>query len=119
MQPLFHAAAATVLACCATLALAQPIAPTTNPVSLTEVLPYKGSPDKALLHYRAMERLKKRFDEADTDGSGSLSREEASKAGLRFVQHNFEHIDTRQRGDITFDDLKAYVMQRREEARSR
>lgn len=119
MQPLFHAAATTVLACCATLALAQPIAPATNPVSLTEVLPYKGSPDKALLHYRAVQRLKKRFDEADTDGSGSLNREEASKAGLRFVNRNFEHIDTRQRGDITFDDLKAYVMQRREEARSR
>lgn len=119
MQPLFHAAVAAALVCCASLSQAQPIAPATNPVSLTEVLPYKGSPDKALLQYRAMQRLKKRFDEADTDGSGSLSREEASKAGLSFVNRNFEHIDTRQRGDITFDDLKAYVMQRREEARSR
>lgn len=119
MQALFHAAMAAALVCGTSLSLAQPMAPATNPVSLSEVLPYRGSPDKALLQYRAMQRLKKRFDEADTDGSGSLSREEASKAGLSFVNRNFEHIDTRQRGDITFDDLKAYVMQRREEARSR
>lgn len=119
MQALFQAVIAAALACCATLTVAQPMAAATNPVSLTEVLPYKGTPDKALLQYRAMQRLKKRFDEADTDGSGSLSREEASRAGLRFVQHNFDHIDTRQRGDISFDDLKAYVIQRREEARSR
>lgn len=119
MQTIYQLAALTALAGCAVAALAQPIAPTSTPVSLTEILPYKNGADKALLQYRALQRLKKRFDAADMDGSGSLNREEASKAGLGFIQRNFDHIDTRQRGDISFDDLKAYVIQRREEARSR
>ncbi|MYM29084.1 EF-hand domain-containing protein [Duganella sp. CY15W] len=72
-----------------------------------------------LLRYQAMQKLKKRFDEADLDGNGVLSRDEARKAGLGFVDKNFEHIDTSQRGTVSFDDLKAYLIQRREEARSR
>jgi len=119
MPTLYHLAALAALTGCAAAALAQPIAPTSTPVSLNEILPYKSGPDKALLQYRALQRLKKRFDAADMDGNGNLSREEAAKAGLGFIQRNFDHIDTRQRGDISFDDLKAYVIQRREEARSR
>ncbi|WP_229262706.1 EF-hand domain-containing protein [Duganella radicis] len=72
-----------------------------------------------LLRYQAMQKLKKRFDDADLDGSGTLTRDEARKAGLGFIDKNFEHIDTYQRGNVSFDDLKAYLMQRREEARSR
>lgn len=119
MPTLYHLAALAAMTGCATLALAQPMASGSTPVSLSEILPYKTAPDKALLHYRALQRLKKRFDAADMDASGSLNREEAAKAGLGFIQRNFDHIDTRQRGDISFDDLKAYVIQRREEARSR
>jgi Ca2+-binding EF-hand superfamily protein len=66
-----------------------------------------------------MQKLKKRFDDADQDGNGTLSRDEARKAGLGFVDKNFDHIDTTQRGSISFDDLKTYLIQRREEARSR
>lgn len=72
-----------------------------------------------VLQYQAMQKLKQRFEEADVDGSGSLSREEARNAGLRFVEKNFDHIDTAQRGVVTFEDMKAFLIQRREEARSR
>ncbi|WP_235922730.1 EF-hand domain-containing protein [Rugamonas aquatica] len=72
-----------------------------------------------VLQYQAMQKLKKRFEEADLDGSGSLSREEAHKAGLGFIEKNFDHIDTAQRGVVNFEDLKAFIIQRREEARSR
>lgn len=78
---------------------------------------YSSGP--VLLRYQAMQKLKKRFDEADQDGSGMLTRDEARKAGLGFVDKNFEHIDTAQKGQVSFDDLKAYLVQRREEARSR
>ncbi|NVM76678.1 hypothetical protein FHW83_002479 [Duganella sp. SG902] len=78
---------------------------------------YSSGP--VLLRYQAMQKLKKRFDDADLDGSGTLTRDEARQAGLGFVDKNFEHIDTAQRGKITFDDLKVYLIQRREEARSR
>jgi hypothetical protein len=72
-----------------------------------------------LLRYQSMQKLKKRFDAADIDGSGTLTRDEARRAGLSVVDKNFDHIDTRQRGDISFDDLQSYLMQRREEAVSR
>jgi hypothetical protein len=72
-----------------------------------------------LLRYQAMQKLKRRFDEADTDGNGALNRDEARKAGLGFIDKNFDHIDTAQRGNVNFEDLKAWIIQRREEARSR
>ncbi|MYM23049.1 EF-hand domain-containing protein [Duganella sp. FT135W] len=78
---------------------------------------YSSGP--TLLRYQAMQKLKKRFDEADQDGNGMLTRDEARKAGLGFVEKNFDHIDTGQKGSISFDDLKSYLIQRREEARSR
>lgn len=88
------------------------------PPALRKPLPdYTSGP--VLLRYQAMQKLKKRFDEADQDGSGMLTRDEARKAGLGFVDKNFDHIDTNQRGKVTFDDLKMYLIQRREESRSR
>jgi Ca2+-binding EF-hand superfamily protein len=72
-----------------------------------------------LLRYQAVQKLKRRFDQADADGNGALNRDEAHRAGLGFIEKNFDHIDTAQRGSINFDDLKAWIIQRREEARSR
>jgi len=72
-----------------------------------------------LLRYQAMQKLRKRFDAADADGNGMLNRDEARKAGLGFIDKNFDHIDSAQRGSVSFDDLNAWIIQRREEARSR
>ncbi len=72
-----------------------------------------------LLRYQAMQKLRKRFDAADADGDGMLIRDEARKAGLGFIDKNFDHIDSAQRGNVSFDDLNAWIIQRREEARSR
>jgi Ca2+-binding EF-hand superfamily protein len=72
-----------------------------------------------VLQFHAMQKLKKRFEEADVNGDGLLSRDEAHKAGLGFVEKNFDHIDSAQRGSVNFEDLKAFIIQRREEARSR
>jgi hypothetical protein len=81
--------------------------------------PRDASSGPVLLRYQAMQRLKKRFEDADIDRSGSLTRDEARKAGLGFIDKNFDHIDSAQRGAVSFDDLNAYLLQRREEARSR
>jgi hypothetical protein len=81
--------------------------------------PRDASSGPVLLRYQAMQKLKKRFEDADVDRSGSLTRDEARKAGLGFVDKNFDHIDSAQRGAVSFDDLNAYLLQRREEARSR
>lgn len=77
------------------------------------------TPAPVLLRLQPMQKLKQRFDNADTDGSGTLNREEARQAGFTVVEKNFDSIDTRQRGHVTFDDLDAYLLQRREEARLR
>jgi hypothetical protein len=68
------------------------------------------------LRAQAMQKLKQRFDEADLDASGSLTREEAGKAGLGMVVKNFDRIDVAHRGAVSFDDLKAFLQQRRKEA---
>lgn len=68
------------------------------------------------LRAQAMQKLKQRFEEADLDASGSLSKEEARKAGLGYVVKHFDRIDINHRGLVSFDDLKAFLQQRRREA---
>jgi hypothetical protein len=73
----------------------------------------------ALLRFTTLQKLKKRFEEADADRSGTLNREEARQAGLTIVDKNFDSIDTAQRGNVSFDDLNSYLIQRREESGAR
>jgi hypothetical protein len=72
-----------------------------------------------LLRFTNVQKLKKRFEDADADRSGTLNREEARHAGLTIVDKNFDSIDTAQRGNVSFDDLNSYLIQRREESGSR
>jgi hypothetical protein len=74
------------------------------------------APGPVLLRFTTVQKLKKRFEDADIDHSGTLNREEARQAGLGVVDKN---IDTAQRGNVSFDDVNAYLIQRREESGSR
>lgn len=67
------------------------------------------------LHRQALQKLKKRFEEADLDASGSLSKEEAAKAELGFVVQHFDEIDQARRGAVSFEDMRAYLVKRRKE----
>ncbi|WP_229205926.1 EF-hand domain-containing protein [Duganella sp. Leaf126] len=90
--------------------------------SRRELVPGAGVKDAAgpiLLRLQPMQNLKKRFADADLDNSGTLNREEAHQAGLSVVEKNFDSIDTAQRGHVTFDDVNAYLIRRREEANAR
>lgn len=73
----------------------------------------------AQLRRQAMQKLRQRFEEADLDASGSLTREEARRAGLGFVDKHFDQIDSAQRGKISFDELSAFLQQRHKEAMTR
>ncbi len=77
------------------------------------------APGPVLLRFTTLQKLKKRFEDADADRSGTLNREEARQAGLTIVDKNFDSIDTAQRGQVSFDDLNSYLIQRREESGSR
>jgi hypothetical protein len=73
----------------------------------------------AALRQQAMDKLRQRFEEADLDASGSLSKAEAQQAGLGFVAQHFDQIDTRHSGKVSFADLQAYLQQRASDAARR
>jgi opacity protein-like surface antigen len=67
----------------------------------------------AELKARALAKLRQRFDEADTDRSGTLTQQEAARAGLGYVEQNFAEIDREHKGAVSFADIKAFLRQRK------
>ena len=63
----------------------------------------------AALRAQIEAKLRAGFEAADTQRSGSLTREQARAAGLGIVADNFERIDTKRSGRVSFDDLKRYL----------
>jgi Ca2+-binding EF-hand superfamily protein len=55
-----------------------------------------------------MAQLKTRFDQADANHDGQLTRDEA-KAGMPRVYSQFDAIDTRHQGFVTMDDIKTFA----------
>ncbi|MBA5636590.1 EF-hand domain-containing protein [Duganella sp. LX20W] len=77
-----------------------------------------GAAGPALQH-QIWEKMRQRFKEADLDANGSLSVDEARRAGMGFVVKHFDQIDRSHSGQVTFDDLQAFLAQRRAAARAR
>lgn len=71
------------------------------------------------LKNEAMLKLQRRFEEADLDASGSVTRDEAKRAGLGFVDANFDEIDSTGRGKVSFDDVRKFMVQREKATRAR
>jgi len=117
-------AAVALIACaCAILATAaaaaEPIAATAQqPLRDPWVPPEARRPSKAPpsegaeLRAQVERKLKRAFDEADIDRSGSLTREQARTGGLGFVARHFDEIDRERRGAVRFDDVKRYLVER-------
>jgi hypothetical protein len=63
----------------------------------------------AALRAQIEAKLRASFEAADTKRAGTLTREQAKAAGLGYVAENFERIDTRRSGRVSFDDLKRYL----------
>jgi hypothetical protein len=75
--------------------------------------PSKAPPsDGAALRAQVERKLKRAFDEADVGSIGSLTRQQASAAGLGFVARHFDEIDRQRRGAVRFDDVKRYLVER-------
>jgi hypothetical protein len=57
-------------------------------------------------------KLRERFDAADTQRQGSITREQARAARLGFVAEHFDAIDESRSGRVTFEDVKRYLRSR-------
>jgi hypothetical protein len=65
----------------------------------------------AALRAQVERKLKQAFDTADIRQNGSLTRAQASAAGLGFVAQHFDDIDRQKAGVVRFDDVKRYLIE--------
>jgi uncharacterized protein (DUF1800 family) len=66
----------------------------------------------AALRAQVEQKLRARFEAADTLHTGALTREQARAAGLGVVARNFDRIDRTGSGKVTFADLMQYLRAR-------
>lgn len=63
----------------------------------------------AALHGQVEAKLRQSFDAADVEHSGSITLDQAKAANLGVVVNNFERIDVRKMGRVSFEDLKRFL----------
>jgi hypothetical protein len=81
------------------------------PPALRNVKPAPAT-EGAELQAQVERKLRARFDAADVERTGALTRDQAEAAGLGVVAKNFDRIDTAGTGKVTFEDLKRYLRSR-------
>ncbi|SDM38732.1 EF-hand domain-containing protein [Polaromonas sp. JS666] len=74
-------------------------------------LAHAQSPNAGRLE-KARTELQKRFDAADTNKDGKLTREEA-QAKMPKVYKNFDAIDTRHSGSISLADIETFLVSKK------
>lgn len=111
---------ALIFALAATALMAQaaedaPLLPRSEPyVPKAQRVPSREAPLAGTeLKAQAMGKLRQRFDEADTDHSGSLTQQEAALGGLGYVEKNFAEIDSAHKGAVTFAEVQAFLRRRK------
>lgn len=57
-------------------------------------------------------KLRESFAAADTEGRGSITREQARAASLGIVADNFDAMDETRSGRVTFEDFKRFLRSR-------
>jgi hypothetical protein len=103
--------AAATLACSAVFAQPVPAAAQADPWVPPHARQPDGrsSPSGAALQALALDKLRRRFEAADAPGFGSLSRTQARRAGLGFIDTHFERIDATRSGHVSFEELRRYL----------
>ena len=74
--------------------------------------PLHASPSGAALDAVVEAKLRATFDGADTARSGTLTRDQAQRAGWGWVVAEFDRIDTRRTGRVSFDDILRHLRSR-------
>jgi hypothetical protein len=106
-QILTAAALATLAACACAQAPQQPYVPKEQRIPSREPAAAGDA-----LRAQVAQKLRERFDAADADHSGTLTLEEAQHAGLGYVSENFAAIDTSHRGEVSFEQVQAWLDKR-------
>jgi carboxypeptidase C (cathepsin A) len=78
------------------------------PDALRNAVPVPPTKDDAL-KAEVEQRLRVLFDGAHAKRTGTLTRDEAAAAGLGYIVKNFDAIDSRGTGAVTFEDVKRYM----------
>lgn len=81
------------------------------PPALRSKAPSSTAASGDALQKQALQKLRRRFEEADLDANGRLTEAEASRAGLGFIANHFAAIDSARRGAISFDDVNRFLEQ--------
>lgn len=63
----------------------------------------------AALHGQVENKIRQSFDAADVEHAGSITLAQAKAANLGVVANNFDRIDTRKTGRVSFEDLKRFL----------
>jgi hypothetical protein len=66
----------------------------------------------AALQAQVERKLRRRFEAADTAGTGRITREQALAAGLGRVADDFDRIDQAGAGSVSFEDVTRYLRSR-------
>lgn len=92
-----------------------PLLPRSEPyVPKAQRIPSRDTPATgAELKAQALAKLRQRFEAADSDRSGTLTRAEAASAGLGYVDKNFDDIDRAHKGAVSFAEVQAFLRQRK------
>lgn len=61
------------------------------------------------LQTQALGKLRNKFNAADSEHSGWISRSQAQGAGFGYVVNHFDEIDRQRRGRISFEELKGFL----------
>jgi hypothetical protein len=61
------------------------------------------------LRQQVERKLQRQFEAADTQGTGSITAEQARRAGWGYLVNHFEQIDTAHSGRVSFDQVKRYL----------
>ena len=57
-------------------------------------------------------KLRARFEVADAEGQGHISRTQAEAAGLGYVAQHFDAIDGNRHGTVSWEQVRAYLHRR-------
>lgn len=64
------------------------------------------------LQAQVLDKLRRRFEAADSSGYGSITREQARRAGLGAISAQFDQIDAARSGSISFEDWRRHLARR-------